>query len=86
MCEICKHVLTTETFRSFSNQIEFRIMPNNLNCGFSNVHANNNLQVSLKVFDQDLASTNQPIGSSLKETQSNKRHFTLLLRMTNVIV
>ena len=36
-CEICKHVVTTETFRSFSTQREYCIKPNNFNCRSSNV-------------------------------------------------
>ena len=36
-CEICKHVVTTETFRSFSTQREYCIKPDNLNCRSSNV-------------------------------------------------
>ena len=35
--EICKHVVTTETFISFSTQREYCIKPNNLNCRSSNV-------------------------------------------------
>ena len=35
--EICKHVVTTETFRSFSNQREYCIKPDNLNCRSNNV-------------------------------------------------
>ena len=31
-CKICKHVVTTETFRSFSTQREYWIKPDNLNC------------------------------------------------------
>ena len=36
-CEICKHVVTTETFRSFSTQRDYCIKPDNLNCCSSNV-------------------------------------------------
>ena len=36
-CEICKHVVTTETFRSFSTQRDYCIKPDNLNCRSSNV-------------------------------------------------
>ena len=36
-CEICKHAVTTETFRSFSNQREYCIKPDNLNCRPNNV-------------------------------------------------
>ena len=36
-CEICKHVVTNETFRSFSTKREHCIKPNNLNCRFNNV-------------------------------------------------
>ena len=36
-CEICKHVVTTETFRSFSTQREYCIKPDNLNCRSNNV-------------------------------------------------
>ena len=36
-CEICKHVVTTETFRSFSTKREYCIKPNNLNCRSNNV-------------------------------------------------
>ena len=31
-CEICKHIVTTETFKSFSTQREHCIKPDNLNC------------------------------------------------------
>ena len=36
-CEICKHVISTETFRSFSTQREYCIKADNLNCRFNNV-------------------------------------------------
>ena len=36
-CEIGKHVVTTEAFRSFNTQREYCIKPNNLNCCSSNV-------------------------------------------------
>ena len=36
-CEICKHVVTTETFRSFSDQREYCIKPDNLNYRSNNV-------------------------------------------------
>ena len=36
-CEICKHIVTTETFRSFSTQREYCIKPDNLNCRSNNV-------------------------------------------------
>ena len=36
-CEICKHVISTETFRSFSTQREYYIKADNLNCRFNNV-------------------------------------------------
>ena len=36
-CEICKHVVTTETFRFFSTQREYCIKHDNLNCRYSNV-------------------------------------------------
>ena len=49
-------------------------------------HARNNTQVALKVFDLDLTITSQPIGVSLKGIPSNKRHFTLILKMTNIMV
>ena len=35
-CETCKHIVTTETFRSFSTQREYHIKPNNLSCRSSN--------------------------------------------------
>ena len=35
--EICKHVVTTETLRSFSTQREYCIQPNNFNCRSNNV-------------------------------------------------
>ena len=35
-CEICKHVVATEAFRSFSTQREHCIKPNHLNCRSSN--------------------------------------------------
>ena len=36
-CEICKHAVTTETFRSCSSQREYCIKPDNLNCRSNNV-------------------------------------------------
>ena len=36
-CEICKHVVTTERFRSFNTQREYCIDPDNLNCNSSKV-------------------------------------------------
>ena len=36
-CEICKHVVTTETFRYFSTQREYWIKPDNVNCRSNNV-------------------------------------------------
>ena len=35
--KICKHVVTTETFKSFSTKKEYCIEPDNLNCRSSNV-------------------------------------------------
>ena len=49
-------------------------------------HARNNRQVVLKVFDLDLTIKNQPIGVSLKGIPSDKRHFTLILKMKNIMV
>ena len=52
-------------------------------------HANNdqnNTQVVLKVFDLDSTAKSQPIGISLKRILSNKHHFMLTLRMTNITV
>ena len=37
ICEICKHIVTTEIFRSFSTQRQYCIKPDNLNCRSSNV-------------------------------------------------
>ena len=37
-CEICKHVVTTETFRSFSTQREYCIKPNNLKNMLETIH------------------------------------------------
>ena len=90
-CEICKHLVTTETFISFSTHREYSIKPDN--CRSSNVvyffsckHAQNNTQVVLKAFDLDLTITSQPIGVSLKGIPSNMRHFTVTLRITNIMV
>ena len=44
------------------------------------------IQVVLKVFDLDSRIRSQPIGISLKGILSNKRHFTLTLRMTNIMI
>ena len=63
-CEICKHVVTTETFRSFSTKKEYCIKPNNVP---------NNTQVVLKVSVLGLTITSQPIGITLKGIPSNKR-------------
>ena len=83
-CDLCKHVVTTEIFRSFSAQREYFIKPNNLNCRSNNLciffhakHVQNNTQVVLKVSDLDLTITSQPIGILLKGIPSNKCHFTL---------
>ena len=78
--KICKHVVTTETFRSFSTKRECCIKPNNLNC------RSNNTRVVLKVFDLDLTIISQPIRISLKEIPSSKCHFTLTLSMTNIMI
>ena len=81
-CEICKRVVTTETFRSFSTQRKYCIKPNNLNCCSSNVvylfpckHARNNTQLVLKVFALDLTITSQLIGVLWKGTLSKKASF-----------
>ena len=92
-CEICKHVVTTETFRSLSTQREYCIKLDNLNCSSSNVvylfsckHIQNNIQEVLKVFDLDSTIRSQLIGISLKGIPPNKRHFTLTLRMTSIMI
>ena len=92
-CEICKHVVTTETFRSFSTQREYCIKPDNLNCRSNNVvylfsckTFINNTQVVRKVSDLDLTIISQPTGVSLKGIPSSKRHFTHTLRMRNIMV
>ena len=90
-CEICKDIVTTETFRSFSTKREYCIKPNNLNCCSNNVVylfscRACSKQVELKVYDLGLTITSQPIGISLKGIPSNKCHFTLTLRMTNTVV
>ena len=72
-CEICKHVVTTEIFRSFS-------------VFFHEKHVRSNTQEVLQVSDLDLSIISQPIGISLKGIPSNNRHFTLTLRMTNIMV
>ena len=72
-CEICKHVVTTEIFRSFS-------------IFFHEKHVRSNTQEVLQVSDLDLTIISQPIGISLKGIPSNNRHFTLTLRMTNIMV
>ena len=36
-CEICRYVVTTETFRYFSTQREYCIKPDNLSCRYNNV-------------------------------------------------
>ena len=46
----------------------------------------NQVCLSLKVFDLDSAILSQPIGVSLRGIPSNKRHFMLTLRMTNIRV
>ena len=80
-CEICKHVVTTETFRSFSTQREYCIKPDNLNCPSSNVaiffhekNVKNSTQVVLKVFDLDLTIISQPIGNSIKQALFHTRY------------
>ena len=92
-CEICKHVVTIKTSRSFSTKREYCIKPNNLNCRSGNVvylfhakHVQNNTQIVSKVFDLDSTITSQPIGISLKGIPPNKCHFTLILKMTNIMV
>ena len=49
-------------------------------------HAIKNTQVVRKVSNLDLKIISQPIGISLKGIPSNKRHFTLTLRMTNIML
>ena len=49
-------------------------------------HAQNSTQVVLKVFDLDLIITSHPTEVSLKGIPSNKRHFTLTLRMIKIMV
>ena len=44
------------------------------------------MQVALKDFDLDLTTASQPMGVLLKGIPSNKRHFTLTLRVTNIMV
>ena len=94
-CDICKHVVTTETFRSFSTKREYCIKPNNLNCHsnttmlcifFHAKHVPSNTQVVLKVSNLGLTVTSQPIGITLKGIPLNKRHFTLTLRKINIVV
>ena len=36
-CEICKHVVATEKFRSFNTKREYCIKPNDLNCRSNNI-------------------------------------------------
>ena len=52
---------------------------------FHATHVQNNMQVVLKVSRLDLTITSQPIGISLKGIPSNKSHFMLTLRMTNMV-
>ena len=79
-CEICKHVVTTETFRSFSTQREYCIRPDNLIvpamlCIFFHAnHARNNTQGVLKVFALDLTITSQPVGVSLNTVEQASFH------------
>ena len=77
--EIRKHVVTMETFTSFSTRKKYCSKSDNLNCRSSNIlfYARNFKQVVLKGFDSDLTITNQPTGILLMEIPSNKRHFTL---------
>ena len=49
-------------------------------------HVQNNTQVVLKVFNQDSTTKSKPIGISLMGIPSNKRDFTLTLRMKKIIV
>ena len=91
-CEICKHVVTTETFRYSSTKREYCIKSNNLNCRSNNVviffhakHVPDNTQVVLKGSVLGLTITCQPIGITLKGIPSNKRHFTLTLMITHMI-
>ena len=77
--EIRKHVVTIETFTSFSTRKKYCSKSDNLKCRSSNIlfYVRNFKQVVLKGFDSDLTITNQPIGILLMEIPSNKRHFTL---------
>ena len=81
-CEICKHIVSTEAFGSFNTQRKYCIKPNIF---FHAKHVQNNTQVVLKVSSLDLTIISQSIGVSFREIPSSKRHFTLTLRMTNMI-
>ena len=92
-CEICKHIVSTETFKSFStkenialSQITYTVVPTLFGIFFRTKHVQNNTQVLLKVSDLDLTIISQPTGISLKGIPSNKRHFLRTLRMTNIMV
>ena len=49
-------------------------------------HTQNNTQAVLKVLNLDLTITSQAIWVALKGLPPNKRHFTLTLRMANIMV
>ena len=60
-------------------------VPKMLCISFHAKHVQKNTQVVLKTSYLDLTITSQPIGISLKGIPSNKHHFTLTLRMTNMV-
>ena len=70
-CEICKHVVTTETFRSFSTKREYCIKPNNLNCRSNNVV----YLFSHKTCSKQYTGSTESFQSRLNNCKSTHRNF-----------
>ena len=90
-CEICKHVVTTERFRSFSIQREYYIRPDNLNCCSNNVV----YLFSCKTYSKQYTGSTESFRSRFNNYKSAHRSFIkeyrqtsvmLTLRMTNIMV
>ena len=81
-CEICKHFVTTETFRSFSTQRGYCIKPDNLNCCSKNI-----LCLFLcKTCSKQYPGSTESFRSRFSNCKSAHRNFTLTLRITKIVV
>ena len=91
--KICKHVKSTETFRSFCAKRQYWIKSNNLNCCFSNVvyllsykSCSKKYTGSSENFRSRFNNYKSTHRNFIKGIPSNKRNFTLTLRNTNIMV